>query len=305
MKYILSILILILCGCTETKRDSSTLTVSVLRGPSAIVFAQWMIDPPVVDGKRVAVEIIDSPQMMQATMIKNETDIAVLPMVSAANLYTKGIDYRLAGCPIWGTLYLVENSQIAPDDRTLYLFGAGTTPELLTRHYMEHSASEMYSLDFTFGSPRELVQAIYSGRVKRAVLSEPFIGMAMKRDTSFHIVADLNRLSSDSTVAFAQTAIVYHPTLQPVRQTLDSLLVKSCSFANEHPDKAIEILEKQRVFATGTLTPQSIQRCRIHYRTASESQSCIDSLLHLVYQYEPKALGGRLPDGGFINGSGR
>ena len=84
--------------------------VSVLRGPSAIAFAHWMKETPVIDGKPLSVRIIDSPDLMQATLIKGEADIAVLPMISAVNLYNKGIRYHLAGCPIWGTLYLAGRS---------------------------------------------------------------------------------------------------------------------------------------------------------------------------------------------------
>lgn len=53
--------------------------VSVLRGPSAIAFAHWMKETPVIDGKPLSVRIIDSPDLMQATLIKGEADIAVLP----------------------------------------------------------------------------------------------------------------------------------------------------------------------------------------------------------------------------------
>lgn len=300
--YIIMAMLWMFCSCSNSRQTGNQLTLSVLRGPSAIVFAQWMIDPPVVQGKRLAVKVVDSPQLMQAAMIKEETDIAVLPMVSAANLYNKGIDYRLAGCPIWGTLYLVEHASIDPADHTLHLFGAGTTPEMLTRHYLAQVDSDAYRLDFTFGTPRELLQALYAGRVKRAVLSEPFIGMAQRRDSAFRVVADLNRLTADSTEAFAQTAVVYHPSLQPVRHQLDSLLAQSCSFVNEHPQQAIEVLEKQGLFAPGSLTPQTLKRCRIQYRTAEASRRSINSLLRLIYQYEPKAVGGRLPDNGFIQG---
>ena len=56
-----------------------------------------MKEAPVIDGKPVSVRIIDSPGLMQAALIKGEADIAVLPMISAANLYNKGIRYHLAG----------------------------------------------------------------------------------------------------------------------------------------------------------------------------------------------------------------
>ena len=98
-------LLFILCCCnSKPKTDAGMIRVSVLRGPSAIAFAHWMKETPVIDGKPLSVRIIDSPDLMQATLIKGEADIAVLPMISAVNLYNKGIRYHLAGCPIWWDL---------------------------------------------------------------------------------------------------------------------------------------------------------------------------------------------------------
>lgn len=115
------------------------LHVAVLRGPSVIAFAKMMEDSPEIEGKRFSVDIVDSPELMQALLIKGKADLAALPMINAANLYNKGLKYSLLGCPVWGNLYLVEKQGIrnqSPETETLYVFGAGTTPDILTRYYL-------------------------------------------------------------------------------------------------------------------------------------------------------------------------
>ena len=154
-------LLFILCCCnSKPKTDAGMIRVSVLRGPSAIAFAHWMKETPVIDGKPLSVRIIDSPDLMQATLIKGEADIAVLPMISAVNLYNKGIRYHLAGCPIWGTLYLVGRSDkgISGENKSvLHIFGAGTTPDILTRHYLrQHKLN--YTLNYSFTTAHEIMQ---------------------------------------------------------------------------------------------------------------------------------------------------
>ena len=60
-------LLFILCCCnSKPKTDAGMIRVSVLRGPSAIAFAHWMKETPVIDGKPLSVRIIDSPDLMQA-----------------------------------------------------------------------------------------------------------------------------------------------------------------------------------------------------------------------------------------------
>lgn len=297
MKYILLLLscLLIFPGCRKNKASTAPrLQVAVLRGPSAIAFAGWMKHPPEIAGRRVVIEIVDSPELIQAKIIKEEADLAVLPMIGAANLYAKDSPYKLAGCPIWGTLYLAGRDSV----RFVHLFGAGTTPDILARHYLE-KAGRHYRLNYAFPTAREILQGIRAGKVNAAVLSEPFLSIALREDSTFQVLADLNR-PDDSSQGFAQTAILYLPWLQPYRQTLDSLLAETCGEANRNPQQTIRTLEEKEVFAPGMLTAASIERCRIAYRTAEEAENNIRSFLEIIARYEPKAIGGRLPDSGFI-----
>lgn len=287
--------VVLLCGgCRKGKRNDLLLKVSVLRGPSAIAFAEWISDSPQLNGRRLSIEIVDSPDKIQASLIKGETDVAVLPMISAANLYNKGISYRLAGCPIWGTLYLVTRG--AP--QSIHLFAAGTTPDILARHYLcQHKLT--YPLLYTFSTPSEMLQGMAAGKVKTAVLSEPFLSKALQNDRTLTIWADLNQ-SGDSLPGFAQTAVVYRPALQNVKGALDSLLQSTCLYAAQRPQEAIRLLEAHGVFPAGMLTPASIERCKIQYVPALQAEKDVYSFLELILRYEPEAIGGKLPAREFI-----
>lgn len=288
-KYLLLFLILF-CSCSQVQKSNDTIRVSVLRGPSAIAFAKWMDVPPVIDGKTISVKIVNSPDLMQASIIKEETDIAVLPMTNAANLYNKNIQYPLLGCPVWGTLYMIQKDSC----KELFLFGGGTTPDILLRHYLSQHGMEDYSLNYTFGTPEQVMQGLIVGKVKTAVLSEPFVSVALRRDSTLHIVADLNTAGN-------QTAVVYNPALHLQSAVLDSLLYASCLFATTYPKETIRILEEKGVFAPGMLSPETIARSKIHYKTARLARGEVYSFLKLIEQYEPKAIGGKLPDTGFIS----
>ena len=203
----------------------------------------------------------------------------------------------MAGCPIWGTLYLVGRSDkgISGENKSvLHIFGAGTTPDILTRHYLrQHKLN--YTLNYSLTTAHEIMQGLLAGKVDYAVLGEPFLSIALRKDSTLQILADLNKPDSAS-LGFAQTAILYVPTLKKSKETMDSLLNASCRFAVEQPEQAICILEKENIFTFGMLTPESIERCKIDYKTVSEAQENILHFLQLIEQYEPKALGGKMPD---------
>lgn len=289
------LLVCILTGCSDKQKGEDQLRVYLLRGPSSIAFAKWMAKPHYLNGKELVVSLLDSPEQMQATLIKEEAAIASLPMISAANLYNKGISYRLAGCPLWGTLYLVGREY----STSLYLFGAGTTPDILTRYYID-SQQLPYSLNYSFGTAAEISRALLAGKADAAVLSEPFVSGVLMRDSTIHLLADLNNPGNQEQ-GFAQSAILFHPSLQPFRAELDQLLRESCTWAEEEPDSVIHLLEQQEIFPPKMLSREAIHRCKINYRTAAEASSAIFDFLYIIEQYEPKAIGGKLPDSGFIS----
>lgn len=289
-------LLLLLIGCSgqHAVQNDEAYEVAVLRGPSAIAFAQWIKEKPRLEGKELRVKVVDSPEQMQALLVKNTPDLAVLPMTMAANLYNKGMSYKLLGCPIWGTLYLVGHEKV---NSPVYLFGAGTTPDILTRCYLKDKGA--FEFNYTFSTPREILLALQAGKVKTAVLSEPFLSMALRKDSTLCILADLNRTDGQST-SFAQTAIVCREELMPLQNQLDSLLEKSCLYANTQADEAIQTLEENQLFAPNMLTQDAIRRCRIAFVPASRIRKEIEQYLQVIQEYEPRALGGKLPDSHFI-----
>lgn len=125
------------------------------------------------------------------------------------------------------------------------------------------------------------------------------MSMALKKDSTVRLVADLNRPDPDAQ-GFAQTAIVLSERGMQMQPALDSLLRASCRFAVEQPDQAIRILEEKGIFAKGMLTESSIHRCRIDYVPACRAKEAVQNLLTIILAYEPKALGGKLPDDTFF-----
>lgn len=286
----------LLSGCSFTKKETDTIRVAVLRGPSSIAFAQWMDTPPALGGRSFQIEVKDSPEQILALLIREDVDIAVIPMITAANLYNKGVTYPLAGCPLWGTLFIVGKEPI----QTLHLFGAGTTPDILARYYLAEKGIPC-DLNYTFSTATEITQALLADRVEAAVLSEPFVSFVLRQDSRIHLLADLNDPKNDG-LGLAQTAVVFHHSLADKRTDLDRLLQETCDFSAQQPKRVIEILEEKGVFKPGMLTEESISRSKIKYIPAQESTEAIQSFLQLIQTYEPKALGGFMPDKGFISG---
>ena len=155
-----------------------------------------------------------------------------------------------------------------------------------------------YPLNYAFNTAGEITQGILAGKVNRAVLGEPFLSIALRKDSSLRITADLNHLTDSDTLGFAQTAVVYTPTMEKYRIAFEDALRASCQKAVRYPKETIHSLEEHGIFAQGALTPESIERCKIHYLSAIERKRR-HGFLRLIEQYEPSRRR-ELPDAGFI-----
>jgi len=99
MKVIGTLLVVLLLSCS--KKPSDTIRIGVLEGPSAVSFIQLIDQPTLIEDKKIEIIIKSEPLQIQALMMQGELDFAILPTVMAANLYNKGLGYRMVACPIW------------------------------------------------------------------------------------------------------------------------------------------------------------------------------------------------------------
>ena len=120
------------------------LRVAVLRGPSVVAVTSWLENPPLVGEHPLAMKVLDSPELLQAALIKGEADVAMLPLISAANLYNKGVPLRMIGCPIWGTLYMVERPT-ATSKTPLHLFGSGLAHKAFNLPHIIKAIGHLYT----------------------------------------------------------------------------------------------------------------------------------------------------------------
>ena len=64
MKIPVCLLLCLLCACNPARKEDNIVRVKLLRGPSAIAFAQLMDTSVTVNGKLLQIEVVDSPELV-------------------------------------------------------------------------------------------------------------------------------------------------------------------------------------------------------------------------------------------------
>ncbi len=325
MKYknlILYILInLIVISCVNKEE---TIKVGLLNGPSVVSFIQ-MIDSDIeINGQKLEFIIKEEPLHIQSLMLQNKLDFAVLPTIMAANLYNKGADYKVIGISIWGSLYLVERREDVDfegmpeenynlslperiNNKKIHVFGQASTADILFRKMLKDQNIEDVQIDYSYGSNMELANAILQKKIKSAIISEPLVSSLINKDPNIKITSKITieeDNKSRENNSFAQTSLVVNSRLSENNietiKAFSNLYQYSCDISYQDHNKTAESLVKNGFFTDIKVAQNTIPNCNIKFKYASDIRKEIEEYLKIFYTFEPRSIGGKMPNKDFI-----
>lgn len=287
--------------------------VAVLRGPTALGAIRLMEDNPSFgDGVTASFAVLDSPDQATAKLLSGEVNMAALPTNLAVTLYNKGVPLQLAAVSSWGVLYVVGNGVTVNSisdlkSQKIFVVGRGTTPDLVLRYLLKGDGidpDQDVMLDYTMDQVG-VAQSLIAGRIKLAVLPEPWVTQALMGSSSVKVVLDLQQEWGrvQGSNALAMTCLVVKKDLlssrpDAVGKFLDGY-ANSIDWVNNHPADAGLLAEKQGVGMKAAVAERAIPRCNLRYESAAASKQAVAGFLKVLYDFEPRGIGGKLPDDGF------
>ena len=309
-------LMLILTGCHTGQVKDKSVTLLTLKGPSALGMIYLIDSASQVIPEQLHIEILDEPMLVRARMLKDKPELAVLPLNMSSILYNKGLPYQVIAIPVWGTLYLFGSdtsisSWQSLKNKRIYLMGKGTTPDILFRYLLNIHGLKLdqdVTLDYSFPTHIDLANAVTAGQVELAVISEPLVSLVRARNPSILQIMDLNAewaKAFPGNPAMPQTALMGrndfirdHP--EWIRKICEAWN-RSIDQVNLHPEQAAERIVFYKILPDPAIAVNSIPRCNLKFRYASEIRSEIRQYLQVFFTFNPDAVGGKLPDEKFIS----
>ena len=292
--------------------ETTAVLVGALTGPTAMGMAQLLDEPeytPTIVG--VADELM--PRILQG-----EVDIAAVPANLAATLYQKtqgGV--TVLAVNVLGVLYVGElggeTVQTVADlkGKTLLATGKGATPEYFLRYILTQNGLDP-DKDVAIqwkSEPSEVVALLNAKGEGLAMLPQPYVTAAANQlGENFRIALSVSeeweKLESDSrcttAVVMARTAFVQeHP--EQVQAFLEALS-RSVQWVNEQPQEAAELCEQLGIIKAG-VAKKAIPGCNLVCITGDEMKQALSGCLEVIYDQNPKAVGGKLPGNDFYYGA--
>jgi NitT/TauT family transport system substrate-binding protein len=308
-------LVAFLTGCKPGPADSNGVTLLTLKGPSSMGMI-YLIDSParVIPGK-LNIEILDEPMLVRTRLLKDKPDLAVLPLNMAAILFNKGLPYQVIAIPVWGTLYLFGSDSLITNweslrNQRIFMMGKGTTPDIVIRYLLNlHGLKpdDDVILDYSFPTHIDLANAVSAGQAKLAVISEPLVSLARSHNPSIRQIMDLNAEWSsafEGNPGMPQTALIGRKDFISDHQDWITKICeawnRSITQVNLHPDLAASRIVFYKILPDSLVAVRSIPGCNLKFRYACEIKPEIDRYLQVLLNFNPDAIGGRIPDEKFI-----
>lgn len=298
--------------------------IAALKGPTAMGLVELMslsdTANEMMEGKEDVVStqntydftLAGSADEVTPALIKGDLDMACVPANLAAVLYgkTEGAVEVLAVNTL-GVLYIVENGETVQSmadlkGQTIVAAGKGSTPEYALRYLLSENGIDPdkdVTIDWK-SEHSECVAALASGQASIALLPQPFVTVAQSKLEGLRMALDLteewDKLDNGSAlitgVIVARSDFVEaHPAA--VGSFLTAYAA-SVDWVNANTADAAALIGEYGI-VDAAVAEKALPYCNIVCITGAELLEKLPGYLSVLYNADPAAVGGAMPDNSF------
>lgn len=318
MKRILAILLALLlvfamtaCKAETGKDDSVVFRIYSLKGPTSMGLVKLMDDNNRGEAANTyETNMVTAADEVTAALVGAKADIATLPANAAATLYQKAGGFTVVAVNTLGVLYLMENGESIRSvkdlaGKTVYLTGKGTTPEFALRDLLAaNGIEEQVTLEFK-SEATEVVTAMAADVAAVGLLPQPFATSALMQNEKLRIALDL---TAEWAAAFPGSSMVTGVTVirneildaYPAQvETFLKEYAASVDYVNQNPAEAAQWIEDLGIVAKAAIAEKALPYCNLVCLTGNEMKTALSGYLQSLFDRNPDAVGGTMPDGAF------
>ena len=259
------------------------------------------------------VNFVTAPDAIVGKITSGDIDIAAVPTNLAATLYqrTSG-KVKMIAINTLGVLSILENGNTIESvedlrGKTIYSTGQGSNPEYILRYVLTENGIDPdtdVTLQFVTEN-EELAQLLVKGTAQVALVPEPLATTVMGKNPSLRKALDMTdewNAVADGASPMMGCLIVRTAFLEEHEETVKAFLAEyqaSVQKAIDDVDGTAALCETYGVIASTAIAQKALPNCHLTYVAGAEMQAAIAGYFQVLYDANPKALGGAMPDEGF------
>ena len=307
-----------LAGCGTQQAEPTAMQVGAMIGPTAMGMVKLMEEDAAGETapNDYSFTLSASPDEVTPLLAKGELDIAAVPANLAAVLY-QNMDQNLSVLAIntLGVLYIVEDSDSihAVSDlkgKTIYASGKGATPEYGLNYILEENGLNPET-DVTIEwktEHAECIAALAANPDAIAMLPQPFVTSAQMQNENLRIALDLSaewdalQAGEENPSGMITGVVVVRNDFLAEHEEAVALFMEqyaaSVEYVQENNEEAAALIEQFDILKAD-VAQRALPYCNITYITGEEMQEKLSGYLEVLYEQNPKAVGGALPENTF------
>ena len=303
----------------EAEAPVTTFRIAGLKGPTTMGMVKLMSDAEAGETHQdYQVTMYGAADEVVPLLVKGDIDLAAIPANLAANLYnqTEG-KVQVAAINTLGVLYVVTTGDDVKSvedlkGKTVYSTGKGTTPEYVLRYLLNANGMDPEK-DLTVEYKSEAtevaaaLQAADEGAI--AVLPQPYVTAAQSQIEGLNVALNLteewNKVSTDSDLV---TGVLVASTefIEQNEAAFEEFLKDyqaSIEWVNSNTADAAELVAHYGIVAKAPLAQKALPACNITYVDGAEMKTKLSGYLQVLFDQNPKAVGGAMPGDDFYYGA--
>ncbi len=254
------------------------------------------------------VQIADDATAVIGKFSSKEADIAALPTNAAAALYNKlNGEVTVLCVNTLGVLYMMDKTGTVKtmadlNGKTIYAMGEGANPEYVLRYLLAKNNVEA-TIKFAANND-ELTAKMGSGEAEIAMVPQP-VATTVQAKTDFKIALDMtaewDKVSPDDQLMMG-CLVVRDEYLKANPKTVEAFLGNykdSIEAVNNNVAEAATLCETYKIIPKAAVAEKAIPYCNITYVTGKEMEKGLSGYLKVLFDANPKAVGGKLPEADF------
>lgn len=284
------------------------INVAALKGPTGLSMVQLIHNNQNL-GIETNYSVVGTPQLVIAGLLSESYNIAALPTNLASIIFNKKPDYSIIAVTGEGTLYIVSSDKSISswndlNGKKVYNIARSSTPGFLFDNLLKREVNKPeVDVDFTYNHV-ELAPLLIAGKVTTGVLPEPLVTNVLLKNPDMKVVLDFQETYKKfynasyplSCIVASNDLISKHPE---VIENFLKELEDSINWVKTNPKEAGNLGAEVGLGVNGVLVETAMPRLNIGFQSIEEVKGTLESYYQILYNSDPKSIGGKLPSNGF------
>lgn len=302
---------------TEDTKDPAepvTVRVATIQGPTGIGMVHLMdaaADKTTENTYEFSTH--SAPDAVGPLLTSNSVDIAALPTNVAASLYNKTSgNIRLLAVNTLGVLYMLENGSSINSvadlkGKTIYTTGQGANPEYVLNYVLkENNIDPATDVNIQFVATNdELTALLVNGTATVAMVPQPAVSAVTTKNADIRIALSMNdaweAVAGEENKLMMGCVVVRKAFLDEHPEAVEAFLKEYKASIEKTTDveTTAALCEAFGIIPKAAIAKKAIPYCELTFVSGAEMKAQIAKYYSVLYEANPSAIGGALPDDTF------